>query len=592
MSILPKIILVLPIIVCVYYGLSHIESVSEKEITLTRDRLNLASELYDRHGVKIGEFAREKRYFVPLAKIPLYVVEAFLSIEDSNFFSHRGIDYFSTLRALLTNLFSLQIKQGGSTITQQLARMLFLHRERTWLRKSKEAQIAQILEKKYAKSKIIEYYLNTVYLGNGAYGVESASRSYFRKPIAQVNLAEAALLAALPKAPSSLAPHRNYPAARKRQQLVLQRMFADKIISVTQYQETMNKKIRVYPHPRIFTEVAPYFRDQVEKVLRRKFSLIALKTKGYQIHTSLDHTWQKKITSRFRTRIDLLHHKFGSELQSAFMVMNPRNGEVLAVQGGSNYSTTQFNRALYTRRRSQQMLMPFIIALTADIGPNHRGLNDINPVFARLYASLLQHRTFSISNLLAVTGAGSIHKALRPFGIKFAVDTAEIDFTLEQITALFATLAHAGQQVVPSYVLQIANNVGERLYTATSSKSVRAFSPASAFVVNAVLRVFLKQESDNTTADLSGFTCVNRDRHDAWALGYNSNIAVGVWLGAERGRIKLPPQTNLALNLFQHTFKNMTKGSTPKSPQNVAFVSLKIRGQHDQEKYISLPVPL
>ena len=155
MKLLLKIALPVPAVFALYYLLMHIEPLATEQIVLTRQQLQLASEVYDRHGNKIGEFAEQRRYFVPLQEMPRYLVEAFLSTEDKEFFAHRGIDYFAALRALWTNITARRIRQGGSTITQQLARMMFLNRQKTWLRKSREAQIAAVLEKNTPRAKFL-----------------------------------------------------------------------------------------------------------------------------------------------------------------------------------------------------------------------------------------------------------------------------------------------------------------------------------------------------------------------------------------------------------------------------------------------------
>ncbi len=599
MKLLLKIALPLPLIFALYYLLLQVEPVAAEEIVLARDRLSLASEVYDRHGIKIGEFARQKRYFVPLQALPRYLVEAFLSAEDRGFFAHRGIDYFATLRALWTNLVARRIRQGGSTITQQLARMLFLDRQKTWLRKSREAQIAAVLEKKYSKTKILEYYLNNVYLGNGAYGVEAASRIYFRKSSRELNLSEAALLAALPKAPSALAPHRNYPAAWQRSRLVLQRLLADNIISPQHYETVRAAAVKVYPHAPRFARHAPYFNAEVRKVLQRRFSMQALNHRGYQIHTALDSKLQRRTAARFRQQVAALRHQQGKELQAAFFVLQARDGDVLAVQGGSAYRVTQFNRALQTRRRAQRLLLPFILAALSR-GAAHHGINDINPVFATLYSAILQPQQVDMSALLRQAGAGSVHKMLAPFGIELNPAVPALNFTLEQMTAAFAAFANHGYQVKPRYVLRIDASDGKNLFATASARVARVFSTDAAFIVGEVLRVFAPRYGNK----LRGYAASSNDQHNAWALGYNTRLSAGIWLGAEYGRTRLAAGQQQASQLFASLFHDIAVDKTsararqdssprarPTARRDVAFVSLKVRDQQ-QERYVSLPVPL
>ena len=588
MQLLFKILLPLPAIFALYYLLMQIEPVTAEDIVLTREQLPLASEVYDRHGNKIGEFAQEKRYFVPLQEMPRYLIEAFLSAEDKEFFAHRGIDYGAALRALWTNIAAQRIKQGGSTITQQLARLLFLNRQKTWLRKSREAQIAALLEKKYPKTKILEYYLNSVYLGNGAYGVEAASRIYLRKSSRHLDLSEAALLAALPKAPSALAPHRNYPAAAERRRLILQRMVEDKIISPQQYTAVENKVVKIYPHAPRFNHQAPYFNAEVGKLLRRRFSLHALNHGGYQIYTTLDSKLQQRSNARFHRHVAGLQQQHGNELQAAFFALHAQHGDVLAVQGGSDYRSTQFNRTRQTRRRSQQLLLPFILAeLSRTHRPNYQ-LNDIDPAWRTIYRQLVQHQPIDISTLLMQAGTGSLHKMLAPFAIKLDPAIPAIDFTLEQLTTAFAAFANHGYQLTPRYILKIDTSNGKNIFAASPARGKRIFSADVAFIVGEVLRAFSQHNGSN----LRGYTASNAMQHDAWALGYNSHISAGVWLGAEHGRIRLTASQQHARMLFSTLFHELTPDIVPHRSKSIAFVSLKIRDQQQQERYVSLPVPL
>ena len=590
MKLLLKIALPIPAVFALYYVLLHIEPVAADEIVLARDRLLLASEVYDRHGIKIGEFAQQKRYFVPLQDMPRYLVEAFLSTEDKEFFAHRGIDYFAALRALWTNLVAQRIKQGGSTITQQLARLLFLDRQKTWLRKSREAQIAAVLEKKYPKTKILAYYLNSVYLGNGAYGVEAASRIYFRKTSQALTLSEAALLAALPKAPSALALHRNYPAAKQRSQFVLQRMLADNIISPQQYEAVRNAEVKVYPHAPRFEAQAPYFNAEVRKVLQRRYSMQALNQRGYQIHTSLDSKLQRRTAARFRKQVAGLQRKHGKELQAAFFVLHAQHGDVLAVQGGSTYRVTQFNRALQTRRQAQRLLLPFMLAALSQ-GATHHGSRDINPAFTALYSAIIQPQQVDLQALSMQAGWGSLHKLLAPFGMELNPAVPALDFTLEQMTAAFAAFANQGYLVKPRYVLRITASDGKQLFAAASARGTRVMSSNAAFIVSEALRIFAQRHHSK----LRSYAASSNDQHNAWALGYDNRISAGIWLGAEYGRLRLRTGQQHASQLFARLFHDLAQGNASRraarARKNIAYISLKLRDQQ-QERYVSLPVPL
>lgn len=580
-----KIFFILPAIAILYYLLDNIELVEPNDLVLSRARLAIASEIYDRHGDKIGEFVDKRRYFVTLSTMPQHLIDAFVSVEDKKFFRHRGIDYFSVFRALLTNLVAWQVKQGASTITQQLARMLFLNRERTWLRKSKEAQIAQILERKYDKQTILEYYLNAVYLGNGAYGVAAASRSYFRKPVKQLNLSEAALLAVLPRAPSALALHRNYRLAKRQQRIVLRQMFDERVITRQQYLASRDQVVKIFAQPEVFTDVAPYFSDQVYRVLRKKFSLTDLKHKGYQIYTSLDQRLQKRLAQRFHRYVRVLRNKYGQEFQAAFFVIDPQSGQVLAVQGGSDYQTTQFNRALQTTRHSQRMLLPFILATIIDSNLAHQQLGDVDPTFARLYQAMFQNSN-QVGNLIADVGYGSLEQKLKTLAISLN-GKLQAEFTLADLVTAFATFANQGYRLNPRYVREIKTNRGQVLFQdlqSANSSEQRIFSQQSTSIVSEVLEKFWRQDNDRGFA---GFSAKNSMLHDSWSLAYTADLVVGVWLGAERGRAKLPADRQLSRDLFRYAFHDLGKSFKKRTRKNVAFISLKAKN-----RYLALPVPL
>ncbi|MDE3270268.1 MAG: transglycosylase domain-containing protein [Pseudomonadota bacterium] len=568
------------IILPIYLVLINFGEIDRESIALTPDRLALSSEVYDRNGIKISEYGLERRYFVPITQMPSILIEAFLSAEDKDFFNHKGISYPAILRAVFANIFSMQIKQGGSTITQQLARLLFLDRQRTWIRKSKEAQIAWLLEKKYSKGEILTYYLNAIYLGNGAYGVEAASRSYFRKSVQELNLAEAAMLAGLPKAPSMLAPHKNYRAAKQRQAIVLQRMREDNIISESRYQQTLKQEIKVAKNAQP-AATAPYFSDQIRNVLAQHFGLMNLSRKGYQIHTSLDSHLQQTINQRLRS------FKTAAEVQVAVAVLDANSSEVLALQGGSGYQTTQFNRALATHRRSHQLLLPFMLAELSDA--YSYGVDRIDPLFRKFYQSVLQPQASNLQELVNGVGAGSMQKIFNALEVDFDQAQSSLQFNLMQMASAFAVFANQGVQRSPHYVKKITSYDHKPLFQHQGAAGKRLFSDRAAFIVSSLLRTYLRQHN------LTGYTAVNSDKHDSWFVGYDAKHVYSIWVGAERGRVKLTGNPGLAL--FNHLFRDKLQLAPTTSRQDVAYVSMRLPIATDQsfaqnQSYVSLPVPL
>lgn len=270
----------------------------------------LVSQVYDRNGVKIGEFFREKRILVPYEQIPSTVVQAFVSAEDSSFFSHSGINFVAILRAAIANLRAGRKVQGGSTITQQVARSLLLSNEKTYTRKIKEAILAYRMEANLTKEEILFLYLNQIYLGQGAYGVGAATEVYFRKPIEEISLAEAALLAGLPQAPTRYSPISNPSSAKERQRYVLKRMAEEDYITDEDAEKTINTPLPVYVRKN-YKEDAPYYLETVRQLLVQQLGEETVLDKGIKIYTGLDSAKQTEAQTQVRRGLRELDKRQG-----------------------------------------------------------------------------------------------------------------------------------------------------------------------------------------------------------------------------------------------------------------------------------------
>lgn len=256
-------------------------------ITLQDYKPNLVSEVYDRNGNKIGEFFREKRMLIPYDQIPQKLVQAFVSAEDSSFFHHEGLNYVAIVRSFLANVKAGRKVQGGSTITQQVARSLLLSSEKTYVRKIKEALLAQKMEKSLSKEDILYLYLNQIFLGQGAYGVEAAAQIYFRKPAKDLTVPEAALLAGLPQAPSRYSPLSNPLRAKERQRYVLGRMAEEGYITADEAKNFAEEPVRVFVW-KSYKEYAPYYLETIRQILVSKIGEEAVLDRGIKIYTGLD----------------------------------------------------------------------------------------------------------------------------------------------------------------------------------------------------------------------------------------------------------------------------------------------------------------
>ena len=261
---------------------------------------NLVSNVYSRDGQIIGEFYIERRVVVPLNKIPRHLINAFLAAEDSKFYEHEGVSYTSILRAFYKNLVAGRIVQGGSTITQQLARSFFLTSERKISRKVREVILAYRIEKQLDKDGILNLYLNQIYFGNGAYGIQTAAEAYFGKDVEDLDLAESSMLAGLPKAPSKYSPFVNYELSKKRQQFVLGRMVEEGYITEETAEKAFNRKIKLRPKEIKSLWVGPYFTEHVRRYIEEKYGDDVLYKGGLQIQTTLDVDVQKAANAAVR----------------------------------------------------------------------------------------------------------------------------------------------------------------------------------------------------------------------------------------------------------------------------------------------------
>ncbi|MDO9513295.1 MAG: PBP1A family penicillin-binding protein [Elusimicrobiota bacterium] len=361
----------------------------------------IITKLYDRHGIEFAEFYIERRVVTPITEIPVDLQNAILAIEDTSFFQHWGINPKRIARAFMVNVERGRISQGASTITQQLAKVMFLTRDRTIARKIKEVFLAIQLEKKYSKQEILQYYLNQIYFGASAYGVESASKVYFDKSVRNLNLAECAMLAGLPRAPSRYSPFSNLKSAYQRRQVVLRRMIEEKMIDDRQYVDASATPITMQVIDDKI-ETAAYFKEYVRQYLEEKYGYNAIYKAGLKVYTTLDYDMQliaeEELENRltafdeekakqirygrmkeegFEVTSEMIKDDLGAEeeklsifptVQGALLAMDPRSGEILAMVGGRDYAKSQFNRAVQARRQPGSGFKIFTYTAACDNG--------------------------------------------------------------------------------------------------------------------------------------------------------------------------------------------------------------------------------
>jgi penicillin-binding protein 1A len=488
---------------------------------------------------------------VPLSEVPAYLPKAFVAIEDRRFFVHHGVDPVGLGRAFLANVLHRGVSQGGSTITQQLAKNLFLTQERTITRKLQEAVLALWLERKFSKAEILELYLNRVYFGAGAYGVEAAAQRYFGKSARQVTLAESALLAGLVKSPSRLAPTRNFDAAERRAQLVLTAMAEAGFIN----KETT--KIAMTHPPRVVMPTAGgsvnYVADWVMDVLN---DLIGRVEEDIVVETSIDPVLQSSAEKALVDELAQKGEKFGVE-QGALVAMTPE-GAVRALVGGRNYADSQYNRAVAAKRQPGSAFKPFVYLTALERGLTPDTIREDKPIdvhgwrpenYSREYfgpVTLTQGLAMSLNTvsvrLTLEVGPTAVAKTAYRLGIasklepnaSIALGTSEVS-VLELVSA-YAPFANGGSAIVPHVVERVRAADGKRvLYAGANTSFGRVIDARYVAMMNAMMRETLITGTARKASlpgwPAAGKTGTSQDFRDAWFIGYTSHLVTGVWLG-------------------------------------------------------------
>jgi penicillin-binding protein 1A len=487
---------------------------------------------------------------VPLRELPGFLPKAFLAIEDRRFYSHFGIDPFGVVRAVGANVLHRGVSQGGSTISQQLAKNLFLTQERTMQRKLQEVILALWLERKYSKDEILDLYLNRVYFGNGAYGVEAAAQRYFGKSARTVTLSEAALLAGLVKSPSKLAPTRNFDGAERRAQIVLAAM------SDAGYVSAETAKGALALAPKIVKQTAGgsinYVADWVMDVLN---DVVGRVEQDIVVETTIDPMLQANAEKALLDELTPKGAKFDVE-QGAMVVMTPQ-GAVRALVGGKSYAESQFNRAVAAKRQPGSAFKPFVYLAALERGltpdtvredkpidvkgwkPENYGHEYFGPV-SLTKALALSLNTVSVRLTLEV-GPQAVVRTAHRLGIasklepnaSIALGTSEV--SVMELVSSYVPFANGGIAVAPHVIDKVRSAGGKLIYRARNPGLGRVIDERTAAMMNQMMQETLNSGTARK-ADLGGFpaagkTGTSQDYRDAWFIGYTGHLIAGVWLG-------------------------------------------------------------
>ncbi|SDX86509.1 penicillin-binding protein, 1A family [Paenibacillus sp. CF384] len=553
-----------------------------REQALPASAISQTSQMLDAQGHIIDTFhAGENRQSVPLKQISPYLVEATLAIEDQRFYDHLGFDMKGMARAAVVNVENMSRKQGASTLTQQLARNLYLTHERTWSRKLKEAMYTIQLEMHYSKDEILALYLNQIYYGHGAYGAEAAAELYYGKHASELTLAESAMLAGIPKGPKYYSPYMDMKNAKDRQRTILQTMVDQGILLQPDAEAAGAELLRFVPlGASKQAGTAPYFRDYVRYMAVDKLGIDerTMSEGGIRIYTTLDPDAQRAAEESVAAGIPA-----DSEQQAALVSVDPRTGYIKAMVGGRDYRTNQYNRVFAKTRQPGSAFKPvlYLTALqegvltpvsqykstptifTYDEGRKTYSPSNYNSKYVGDFINMRQaiassDNIYAVNSIMTV-GPEKVIAMARKLGIEspmkpvpsLALGTFPV--SPFEMASAFSAFANGGVRMEPTAILRIEDAKGEVLYEAQPASST-VVDAAHAYVLTSLMEsVFETGGTGNRVSAMikrpvAGKTGTTAT--DAWLVGYTPELATAVWVGYDKGRKLTPVEARRAAPIF------------------------------------------
>jgi penicillin-binding protein 1A len=539
-----------------------------------------------------GEMAGKE---MPLNALPKYLPQAFVAIEDRRFYYHVGLDPIGITRAIFVNLMRGRLREGGSTLTQQLAKNLFLTQDRTLERKLQEVILAVWLEVKYSKAEILELYLNRVYFGSGAYGVEAAAQRYFGKSARAVTLSEAAMLAGLVRSPSRLAPTRNPEAAQQRALVVLGAMEEAGYITPEMLKIAQSRPPKIAANR--IAGSSGYIADWVMDALNDYVGQFEI---DITVQTTIDTNLQAAAERALAEELAKNGEKFGVT-QGAIVAMDP-NGAVRALVGGANYNESQFNRAVSAKRQPGSAFKPFVYLAALERGMTPDTVRDDAPIQVRgwrpenftqqYYGPVSLSTALSMSlNTVAVglaleVGPATVAKTARRLGIvselqpnaSLALGTSEV--SVLELVGAYVPFANGGIGTIPHVIAQVRDAKGKILYARTQPGHGRVVSPPHVAQMNQMLQETLitgtAKRASIPNWPAAGKTGTSQDFRDAWFVGYTGALVTGVWLGNDDSSpTKKASGSNLPVDVWNKFMRA--------AHQNLQVIDLPGAGQRYQD---------
>ena len=508
-------------------------------------------------GQVIKTFAAYTFANVELREVPKELVQALIATEDKNFYKHPGYDIVGLVRSMVANVLAGRVVQGASTLTQQLSRILFLSNEKTFTRKIKELQVAAQIEKTISKDKILEMYLNNVYLGSGAYGVKGAARIYFNKNLNELTLPEMALIAGLPQAPSVYSPYNNIDLAKKRRNQVLGRMLKMKYIDKKTYEEAKATPIKLSTMPTMYaTNKAPYFCDYVVKDLQKLgFTEEDIINGGYKVITTLNYDAQIKANEAILSNLNAWGLK-NPKNQAAVFSFSPIDGRILVYAGGKDYTKSQYDRVTQSARPSGSAFKPFIYTAAIEKGyspndmvddlpyrigdwtPRNYGNKYRGPI--PIYTALMISSNVCTARLMDAIGIRPVIQLARVMGITtpipydYTISLGSNSVKLFEMTRAYGVFANGGFRVEPYAIERVESSRGTVLYEARKAKTSKVLNINTAATMTAIMKTVIQSgtgRAANIGKPAAGKTGTTDDCKDAYFIGYTPDVVTGVWVG-------------------------------------------------------------
>lgn len=536
------------------------------DLTLLLQRnTGTASIVFDDEGNELTRFQLERCEPVNLQDLPQHLVQAFVAAEDWYFFSHHGISYKGIIRSLLVNLYYAKKAQGASTITQQLVKLLFFDSQKTFARKIKEQLYAVLLEKKCTKEQILEAYLNTIYFGNGIYGVKAASKSFWSKNVEDLSIAESAVLAGVVCSPNRYCPL-TYPlCAQKRRNLVLRNMVKLQFLSQEEYEKIISTPLDLLPSKNNPCCV-PHVREMLRTLLEKKLGKKKLYSGGFQIYTTINRTFQNNANALFLKRCANLRRSLKSEIDGALLCIEHSTGAIKALVGGYDFNSSKFNRATQAHRQMGSTIKPLLYAIALQDGASLTDIIVDEPLELEYAGTVWKPRNYNYKFVGPVTRAYALSHSNNIIAIKtfLSLDVQQllllinncgilapkhtypslalgcINATLQEITGMFAIFAHDGLFVDSYLIHSIKDSTGKKIYR-HHSKPKRVLPSSIVGQIGSVLQHSLQRMkhiqgftlSDIQTMSKTGTT---NDSRTCWYVGSTPVYTTGVFIGCDDNR--------------------------------------------------------